>query len=225
MRNVRSGYKKYRKKLLKLTVVITVLIFALVALSSYINSKINPVIKNMSEAEVRALAISGINNAVNIVINEGLNYDEFVKIERNSEDEITLIQLNFVKINRLARDIANLSESNISSIGMQTIDIPLGAFTGSTVFAAVGPPVTVGLMPIGSVLCNYISHFDSVGINQTRHRLYIAIETTICIVLPLEELPLEITVPVLVVENIIIGKVPDTYIQASTQLDALDLLP
>lgn len=179
----------------------------------------------MGEAEVRALTISGINNAIHIVIDENLKYEEFVTIVKDNDDNITLIQLNFVKINRLARDLANLSESNISTLETQTIPIPLGAFTGSDVLAAFGPPINIRLLPIGSVLCNYISTFDEMGINQTRHRLYIELDTTICIALPLEDIPLEIKMSVLVVENIIIGEVPETYIKALTQLDALDLLP
>lgn len=217
--------KRRKRRIIKAMLYLSLLVFIIVSVASFIGKNVSPVIKKMGEAEVRALAISGINNAVHIVIDEGLKYQEFVNIERNSENEIIMIQLNFVKINRLARDLANLSEENIRTIGSQTIEIPLGAFTGSTVLAAFGPTIDVRLVPIGSVLCDFISSFDECGINQTRHRLYIDIKTTIYIVLPLENIPLEIQALVLVVENIIIGKVPDTYIKAATQLDALDLLP
>lgn len=216
---------KYRKKVLKSIMIFCIIVFLFTSIGSFVSNNVVPVIKRMGEAEVRALAISGINNAVHIVIDDSIDYKEFVNIERNDTNEIVMVQLNFIKINRLARDLANLSEANIRTITTQTIDIPLGAFSGSTIFAAFGPPVSVRLLPIGSVICDFISSFEESGINQTLHRLYIEIVTTICIVLPLVDIPLEIRMMVLIVENVIVGKVPDTYIKAATQLDALDLMP
>jgi hypothetical protein len=64
------------------------------------------------------------------------------------------------------------------------------------------------------------------GINQTRHRLYVDIKTTICIVLPLDDIPLEIDMKVMVVENIIIGEVPETFVKTTqAELDELNLMP
>lgn len=217
--------KRHRKKIVKVVFALSIVLLIIIYLTAFMTNNINPIIKKMSEAEVRAMAISSINNAVHIVIDESLNYKDFVDIQRDKDDNITLIQSNFVKINRLARDLANLSEMNISTLGTKTIQIPIGAFSGSMIFAGFGPPIDVRMMPIGSVLCQFVSSFDQTGINQTRHRLYIEVNTTISIVVPLEEIPLEIKMMVLVVENVIVGDVPDTYVNAETQLDALDLLP
>jgi len=214
------------KRVIKFFMALSVIIFVLTAVFSYSNKVVTPVIKHMCEEEVRALATSGINNAIHIVIDENLEYEDFVNIMMNNDKEITMVQLNFVKINRLARDLANLSEASIRTIGTQTVEIPLGAFTGSSVFAGYGPPIGVRLLPIGDVICDFKSNFDEMGINQTRHRLYVDIKTTIRIVLPLDDIPLELNMMVLVVENIIIGKVPDTFVQTTqAELDELNLMP
>lgn len=218
--------KKYRRRAIKIFIALSILVFIFSAVSSFMSSNISPIIKNMGEAKVRALAINEINNAVHIVINDTLQYQDYVNIERNNSGEIVLIQSNFVKINRLTRDLANMAEEYISTLDTQTIQLPIGAFTGSAVFAGFGPPIDVRLLPIGSVLCNFVSTFESSGINQTIHRLYIDIATTICIVFPLEEVPLEVNMMVLVVENVIVGQVPETYIDTTTsQIDALNFLP
>ena len=105
---------------------------------SYFKGNILPVISTMSEATVRALAVNAINNASHTVIDESIDYSELVKIDKDENGNINLIQANTVRINRLARDLANMSEKNIEEIKEQTIELPIGAFTGSAVLSEIG---------------------------------------------------------------------------------------
>ncbi len=191
---------------------------------SYFKGNILPVISTMSEATVRALAVNAINNASHTVIDESIDYSELVKIDKDENGNINLIQANTVRINRLARDLANMSEKNIEEIKEQTIELPIGAFTGSAVLSGVGPVVNVSLLPIGNVTCDFVSSFDDVGINQTKHSIYIYINTTISIVLPVSSVPVSVSTSILVVENIIVGKVPDVYLNMSSSTP-INLVP
>jgi|MucameStandDraft_1065616.scaffolds.fasta_scaffold00033_139 sporulation protein YunB len=192
---------------------------------SYFKGNILPVISTMSEATVRALAVNAINNASHTVIDESIDYSELVKIDKDENGNINLIQANTVRINRLARDLANMSEKNIEEIKEQTIELPIGAFTGSAVLSGVGPVVNVSLLPIGNVTCDFVSSFDDVGINQTKHSIYIYINTTISIVLPVSSVPVSVSTSILVVENIIVGKVPDVYLNMSSNSTPINLVP
>jgi len=176
---------------------------------SYFKGNILPVISTMSEATVRALAVNAINNASHTVIDESIDYSELVKIDKDENGNINLIQANTVRINRLARDLANMSEKNIEEIKEQTIELPIGAFTGSAVLSGVGPVVNV----------------SDVGINQTKHSIYIYINTTISIVLPVSSVPVSVSTSILVVENIIVGKVPDVYLNMSSNSTPINLVP
>lgn len=219
--------KVVRKKriILKLLIIIAVIAIVIVSMISYFKGNIIPVIATMSEATVRSLAVTAINNASHIVIDETLDYASLVHIERDDNGDIKLIQANTVKINRLARDLANLAEKNVEDIKAQTISLPIGAFTGSVVLAGMGPAVDVELLPIGSVTCDFVSNFEEVGINQTKHSIYINVNTVISIILPVSSLPVSVTTSVLVVENIIVGDVPDVYLNASNNGSKLDLIP
>ena len=179
----------------------------------------------MSEATVRALAVNAINNASHTVIDESIDYSELVKIDKDENGNINLIQANTVRINRLARDLANMSEKNIEEIKEQTIELPIGAFTGSAVLSGVGPVVNVSLLPIGNVTCDFVSSFDDVGINQTKHSIYIYINTTISIVLPVSSVPVSVSTSILVVENIIVGKVPQHNLNMSSNSTPINLVP
>ncbi|MCI8728212.1 MAG: sporulation protein YunB [Clostridia bacterium] len=214
-----------RKILLKLLIIAVIFIIAAVSLMSYFKGNILPVISTMSEATVRALAVNAINNASHTVIDESIDYSELVKIDKDENGNINLIQANTVRINRLARDLANMSEKNIEEIKEQTIELPIGAFTGSAVLSGVGPVVNVSLLPIGNVTCDFVSSFDDVGINQTKHSIYIYINTTISIVLPVSSVPVSVSTSILVVENIIVGKVPDVYLNMSSNSTPINLVP
>ena len=50
------------------------------------------------------------------------------------------------------------------------------------------------------------------GINQTRHQLLLAIRVDADVLLPWEIRSARIEVPVLVAENVIVGRVPQTYV-------------
>ena len=125
----------------------------------------------------------------------------------------------------LTRDLENLCQSNIEKIDHQSVQIPLGAFTGSVVLSDLGPPVNIALLPIGSVQCDFTSFFEQVGINQTRHSIYVNIKTTISLVLPISSVPVNISTAILVCENIIVGEVPQFYFNGSNSYGKLHLSP
>lgn len=184
-----------------------------------------PVVLSMSEATVKALAVNAINSASQMVLTQDTQYSDFVTITKDKEDKVELVQINTIKINRLTRDLAILCQVNIEQIEAQTISLPLGAFTGSLVLSGMGPEVDIALMPIGSVMCDFVSVFEEVGINQTRHAIYININTTISLVLPVSSVPVNTCTSVLICDNIIVGDVPEFYFNNASGDNPLNLLP
>lgn len=214
----------------KLKIVFVIVIIVLITVAFFYHSRQNiiPIVVEMSESTIQNYTVNAINAAAHMVIDETLNYEEMINIVRDNDGKITMIQANTVRINRLARDLANLAQSNIEMIMEQTISLPLGIITGSIVLAGYGPPIDIKLLPVGSVICNFVSVFESVGINQTRHSIYIDVATTISLVLPIFTVPVTNNTAVLVCESIIIGDVPEVYIAGAMSDDItnyLDLVP
>jgi len=81
-----------------------------------------------------------------------------------------------------------------------------------SLFAAGGPKINVRVIPTGSVETDFESEFVSAGINQTRHRIYLEVKTTVGIVVPFTDKKTEITTRIPVAETVIIGDVPEFYI-------------
>ena len=79
----------------------------------------------------------------------------------------------------------------------------------------LGPNVSIKLVPIGTVSTKVDSTFNGAGINQTIHRLYFVVNSNIGMVLPGMTENFQTELEVLLCENIIVGEIPDVYLQGS----------
>lgn len=55
------------------------------------------------------------------------------------------------------------------------------------------------------------SEFTAQGINQTLHRVYLQVKCDVNILTPFDNISREITNQVLLMENVIVGNIPNTY--------------
>ena len=119
-----------------------------------------------------------------------------------------------MKINKIARDTASISQSNLKNLSLNGIPVPLGALTGIEAFAGLGPNIHFHIIPVSSVSCDYFSTFDSVGINQTKHSIYLNVIADISIVMPSRTENFAVTTEILIGESVLVGRVPDAYLQS-----------
>ena len=59
-----------------------------------------------------------------------------------------------------------------------------------------------------------VSAFESVGINHTKHSIYLNVIADISIVMPSKTQNFAVTTQILVGESVIVGSIPDTYLQS-----------
>ena len=220
--------KKIKSKMTKkqkLFVYFCVFFFVIFLILNYLNRNVNPIIIAVSEAKVGALSVKAVNTAIEEITSDANLYSNLIKIEYNSNNEIVFIQANSIAINSLTRQLATKVQTNLDSMGTSGVQIPIGSFSGLTVLNGIGPKVTIRLIPVGSINCSFISEFETAGINQTNHKIYVNIETRVNLVLPLASKYITRTTQMLICDNIIIGKVPDTYLYTNSLDDALNLVP
>ena len=80
-------------------------------------------------------------------------------------------------------------------------------------------------MPVGTVSVNFVTEFESAGINQTRHRISLEATASVQIVIPTGAAPVRVSASLPVAESILVGEVPQSYIQVSEMGDAMNFLP
>lgn len=210
-----------RKKLIFFAVII-ISIFLMSIFFSYV---VNPIIINTIELKSKSMTTQAINSAIADVLDGTITYNDLVNIVTNEIGDVELIQANTLKVNMLSKDIARSTETKLDTFGQSGIKIPLGTFTGMTFLVGKGPSLTLSTMPIGAVTCAFESIFESAGINQTAHRIYLNVTADVGVVLPFTTRKLRTSQVVMVSENIIIGKIPDVYLETSVLDRQLNFVP
>ena len=209
----------------KIGLFIAIFLVIIVTAILYINYIVNPVIISTSEAQVKSLPTKAIGSAVYEIVNQNDVYGDLITITKDPDGNVTLIQANGLQINLLTRSLTRLATSNLEKIGEQGIDIPIGTFSGMPILAGRGPNINIKMLPIGSISSSFKSEFANAGINQTNHRIYVTISSKISVVLPTVNQIVETSTQVLICENIIIGKIPDTYLQSNSLDEMMNLIP
>lgn len=176
----------------------------------FVEVVVNPIILNVVEAQVDSLGTTAISDAIYEVVNkEEISYDDLVKITYDKDDSVASIVSNMEKLNHLAREVSTKAQVLLDEMSGQSVKVPLGVFTGLEVFAQYGPKINLSLMPIGSVITTFDSVFETAGINQTKHSIYVDVNTVISVVLPTSTKKIAFVTSALVCECVIVGKVPD----------------
>lgn len=192
---------------------------------TYFRKNVVPTVMESSVAQVRAIGTNAVNLAATTVIKGGISYDDLFTVIKDNEDNVQMIQTNSPRINTIAREIANLAQANLDELGVQTVDIAFGTFTGIALLTGFGPDVSINIVPIGTANCDFVSSFLSAGINQTVHKIYIDVYADINIITPIDDIMVSVKAEVLVCENLIVGKIPETFLSVGNNQGILDLQP
>ena len=126
----------------------------------YLNGYISKAIKIINEESVN-------------VYSENFKYDDIINIEKDSDGNITMIRADTVKQNYLASQVVLKCNKRLSELEDLGVKIPLGYLTNNVMFYNMGPKITVKMQQVGNITTSYESEFESAGINQTRHRIYL----------------------------------------------------
>ena len=113
----------------------------------------------------------------------------------------------------------------MNSFSQDGLNVNIGTFTGIPFLIGRGPVIKLKLVPIGVVNSNFDSEFNSVGINMTKHSLFLYINIHVSVALPVQAYDIYTTNQVLLAESIIVGKVPEVYLNGGSLGKSLNLVP
>ena len=216
---------KPRKKRSKWKIALAIIFILLALLIWYMHAIVNPVIVQTSEAKVKSITQHTLATSVLNVVQTSSSLDDLIHYNYDTNGKISLISVNSYDANIVARQISTVAQTQLDSVTSTGIEVHLGAFTGIALFASSGPLVRVNLNPIGTVVVKFKSEFVSAGINQTLHKIFIDVQTSVYVVLPTSNPKIDASSEVLITETVIIGEIPSTYLQSSYLDEMLNLVP
>ena len=171
---------------------------------------LRPTIKSIAEVEARWAATDAVNRAIRDEI-ANVDYNQLIMVQKDNQGQIVLMQPNIVRINQLASDTTLSIQSALEGIASEQFYIPLGQVLGSQLLANYGPRIKVSIYPIGTVRTSVFDKFEAAGINQTRHQIYLDIETQVQVVVPLVSSAVTVSTQVPITDTVIVGPVPAFY--------------
>lgn len=215
-------FKKMGGRVARLAILILLL---LTAASMALEQNLSAVILDLAQADAYSLAVNALNNAVADTMATGVTYEELMTLQRDETGRVSLVQANTMRMNQLATAIALDAQKRLAQGDDQQVHVPLGAAFGIPLLAGLGPELAVQIVPVGAVSSQFATEFESAGINQTRHKISLLIRARVALVIPSGAREVSVETQVSVAETIIVGMVPDSFVDVNNTDDLLNLLP
>lgn len=189
--------------------VLFLLLLVILGTFLFLEQRVRPTLFNIAEIQVTQMATQAINQTVQAeVTRENISYEDFVAIHKNNDGRVVMMQANTVRVNQMQADLTLAVQNSLQQLEGQKISVPLGQVLGSYIFAAYGPRIKIRVIPAGTVKVSVVDHFEGVGINQTRHQIYLDFDTMVRLVIPLRSGEVTVATKVPLAESIIVGEVP-----------------
>jgi sporulation protein YunB len=202
--------RHFQRFMIKSLLVILVLLVVLALL----RSRLYPVIRSLAETQVKNTASDLINDAIAEQIAAGnIQYDRIVYFEKDLNGRITAMKTNIGEINRLKTDILNIINDEILSTDESSLGVAIGSLFLPEFLSGKGPKLPVKILVIRNSEADFYSDFSAAGINQTLHKLNMEVFLDVTVLVLGSTAEFTISSHMVVAETVIVGDVPETYLQ------------
>ena len=205
-------FNRWRNKSRKTKKLFTLIFVLMIAFTTaiIIIKAITPVFNNLCEERAKSMVTIVSNEQATAVMKE-YSYNNLFEIEKDNEGNVNMIKSNIFTINEITSDVAVKIQKEINENNNDNIGIPLGTFTGSKILSGRGPNINIKISIVGNVETDLKSEFIAKGVNQTLHRVYLQVSCNAVVLTPFQNIETKIENQILLVENVIVGNIPESY--------------
>lgn len=176
---------------------------------SQLNERLRPILFE--------LAVSQTSNSITAVIDsavseQAISYNDLVSLERSASGDIVALTSNMAHANILRAQLLEASLEALKGLETMEFNVPLGTIYDWDLLSGRGPDIGVRVLYTGTASAEFENSFSSAGINQTCHQIIFRVKADISVLLPGRQEKTTIDTKVCVAETIIVGKVPETYL-------------
>lgn len=176
--------------------------------------KYNDAIVQLAQTQVTNATSDLINDAIDVQIEVGnIQYERIVYFEKDLDGRITALKTNMSEVNRLKTDILGLINDEILAMDTTDMGIPVGSLILPELASGKGPEIPIQVLSIRNSDATFESSFTEAGINQTLQQLSMHVLVDVSILVLGRTETFTVSSQVVVAETIIVGDVPDTYLQ------------
>ncbi len=202
---------------LKIPPTLITLAVALIVAASVIallEAKLRPVVAEIASAQAQNAMTAVVESAVTAdLAARNVSYSDFVTIQRDEEGTITALTTDMARMNLLRTELAAAILETLERVDVSDIQVPLGTLFDLEPLWAKGPTLKTRAITIGTVQAEFDSQLTSAGVNQTLHRIWLEVDVPMKLLLPGGEVETGLHTRLCVAETVIVGRVPNTYLQ------------
>lgn len=205
-----------------------VLLMVLAAYSVIFTEKIiKPNVAAIAEVKVKAMITKIVNDAVHKQFQTKAEVTELLTIKTDQEGNITYVESNTAAMNSLATELTQAVQERYKWDEAVIVKVPVGSIVGSQILSQMGPSIGLKVLPIGMSRANFKTEFESMGINQTKYKVYLQMDSQARVLAPFTINNIEVQNTIMVAEAVIVGEVPEAYINVpeDTAMDATNFFP
>ncbi len=194
------------------------ILIVLITACLFAENRFAPIIIETAAAKVNGKLTVLTNEAVTETLRrQQLSYSDLVSASRNEQGEITSLQTDVVKANQLKSDIALTLQEHLSETGSADISVPAGVLLGSQAVSGYGFKIPVKILSTELMQTELKDDFQSVGINQTKHKLWLEVCAKGVVGTGLRRQEVTVITQVPIAETVIVGSVPNFYAGVETR--------
>lgn len=180
------------------------------ALIVQLNARIRPILLDFALSRISNEITAAIDRTVS---EQAVAYRDLVTLERGDDGGIIALNSDLAQANILRAQLLDTALCALNGLETMQLEIPLGTLLDWELLSGRGPAIKVKALYTGTASAEFENSFITAGINQTRHQIFFRIDADIRVLLPGRQWNKTLSTRVCVAETIIVGKVPETYLQ------------
>ncbi|MBQ2676003.1 MAG: sporulation protein YunB [Clostridia bacterium] len=201
---------RYRKAKLRAGILCLVAVIGVVAF--FVDMNIRPLIISSVQDRAKMIATRLINNAVSQLIeSEDISYKNIIRITYDDNNSVKAVECDVLKLNRFKADVGFAVSTAISDYDRASVSIRLGTLIGNEYLLGRGPKLNFKFDMLSTTTSSFSDSFVSAGINQTKHKIMLCIDTKISILIPWYNTSTQLKTEIIIAETVIVGDVPSSF--------------
>lgn len=187
---------------------------------------IKPNLTAVAEIKTRVIIAQIINDAVQSQLVSDTAMNDLLLVQTGQDGKIAYVQSNTAAMNRLTAGLISALQQEYREMQPAKVRVPMGSLLGSQILSEFGPDIEIKVLPIGMSKVNFKTEFESAGINQTKYKVFLVMDSQARILAPFSVDDIRVESSLLIAEAIIVGEVPESYINVPKEgiLDAADTI-
>ncbi len=215
----RTGRKRKKEKN---AISLILLALGICLLIAAVNRQIAPNIDAVSRLKAQGIINSLISETIQETFSALEKEEKLFVIQYGDDGRVQTVQANTVLINQAMSDLTVRLQEKYDALEPRRVQIPLGTVLGSLLLSQAERGVEISILPLSISKCDYVTGFESQGINQTKYKIFLEIESDVRILQPFSQENFSVKSKMLVSEVVILGDVPENYVHVPKE-DILDV--